>query len=213
MLSTTSKATIRYASRRLLSSNSKPPADAQSAFRPRRRPNRNYRPLSARGEKVSGPKQFFSKPDLVVLGQYPNARDKLERQFGPMVADAMRARVRDTTRLKNEDVTVEEYLKMADYMTAAPGSLEEKQGERRALALDAWDEDDRVSFMANLDEMVEEARIESLGLGDNEYKEKGPLSAKNAILAKIDDQIRELEENVDDEGELADPLQLAHGQW
>jgi hypothetical protein len=215
MLATTAKNTLRQASRRFLSSSSN--GGAAEPFRPRRRPNRNYRPLTARGPSKKGPRipLDFGKRDPVELGNFPNARDELERDFGPEIADALRDRVR--AKRLGKEVSTDEFLQMADYMTAAPGTLEEKQGERRAMALDAWDEDDRDSFMEHLDDMVEKARVDSLGLGDIEYKEDDELGAngkpKNAAMAKMEEEIEEMEEEVDDNGDPVDPLQLAHGQW
>jgi hypothetical protein len=120
--------------------------------------------------------------------------------------------------LGGSGVSTDEYLQMADYMTAAPGTLEEKQGERRAMALDAWDEDDRDNFMEHLDDMIEKARVESLGLGDIEYKEGDDKldddgKVKNDAILKMEEEIEEMEEEVDDNGDPVDPLQLAHGQW
>ena len=186
------------------------------AFRPRRRPNRNYRPLTARGAKRSGPKDPLTDDSmgkqLATLGNHVDGRDSLERDFGPEIADALRDRAR-AKRLGSE-LSVDEYLQMADYMTSEPGTLEEKQGERRALALDAWDEEDRRVFVESLDELIEAARVEDLGLGDLEYEEEDEgASTKNAAMARIDEEIEEMEEEVDEEGELIDPLQLAHGEW
>lgn len=149
---------------------------------------------------------------LATLGNHVDGRDSLERDFGPEIADALRDRAR-AKRLGSE-LSVDEYLQMADYMTSEPGTLEEKQGERRALALDAWDEEDRRVFVESLDELIEAARVEDLGLGDLEYEEEDEgASTKNAAMARIDEEIEEMEEEVDEEGELIDPLQLAHGEW
>lgn len=193
-------------------------SSAGSAFKPRRRPNRNYRPLKARGSNKKGPKDPMTDDganrDPVSLGKYLNAGDKLERDFGPHVADALRARER-AHRLGGE-VTVEEYLQMADYLTAESGTLEDLQLERRGLAMDAWDEEDRAEFMANLEEMVEEARIESLDLGDIEYDDDEDEEGNNkteTLNSEIDSQIAEMEEEVDEDGEPVDPLQMAYGQW
>jgi hypothetical protein len=145
-------------------------------------------------------------------------RDELEQEFGPELADALRDRQR-TARQGN--VTVEEYLKMADYITSEPGSMEELQGERRALALDAWDEEDRKTFLENIDALIEEERVKSLELGDIEFpeeEEEEDEKAKKEREQKIkivsettkisEEEVEELDEELDDDGAPIDHLQL-----
>jgi hypothetical protein len=194
MFSRVTQLSLRYAGRRLQSSD---------AFRPRRRPNPNYRPLKPgpRGKVVE---DFATAWD---------AGDVIERDLGIVAAEAVRHQMR-VNRLEGGP-TVEEYLQMADYITAEPGTLEEKLGERRALALDPWGEDeDRDTFLQTVDELVEEARIEDLNLGANEYDDDTENETpREKATREMNDYIRDLEGEVDEEGEPIDPLRLAHGEW
>ena len=142
-----------------------------------------------------------------------DAGDVIERDLGFVAAEAVRHKMR-VNRLEGGP-TVEEYLQMADYITAEPGTLEEKLGERRALALDPWDEDeDRDTFLQTVDELVEEARIEDLNLGANEYDDETENETpRDKATREMSDYIRDLEGEVDEEGEPIDPLRLAHGEW
>lgn len=219
MLATSVKSsatTLRQASRRFLATS----GNGGDQFRPRRKPNHMYRPLKAKGPSKKGPKiaHDFGASEPPELGNYKEGRNKLERDFGPDIADALRSRQR-ANRLGSE-LTTEEYLSMADYMTAAPGTLEEQQSERKALALDAWDEDDRDNFLKNVDDMIEKARVDSLELDeyhyseedeDNQLDENGKV--KNAAILQMEKEIEAMEEEVDENGDPVDPLQLAHGQW
>ena len=142
-----------------------------------------------------------------------DASDVIERDLGIEASHAIRHQMR-VNRLGGEP-TAEEYLQMADYMTAEPGTLEEKLGERRALALDPWDDDeDRETFLQKVDELVEEVRIEDLNLGAHDYDDddKG-LTPRQKAVREINDYIADLEEDVDEEGDPIDPLRLAHGEW
>ena len=221
-------------SRRLFSDA--PPAP----FRPRRRPSENYRPVQIRRPTIPGPRDPLTYDPIgreeVILGEYAGARDPLERDFGPLVADMLRDRER-AKRLGGRELTVEEYLQMADYMTSEPGSLEEKQGERRALALDMWNDEDRDEFMATVDRLVESARIADLGLGDDdddddddddekhkddddddddheEQKvEKEADKPKRKKASEEEDDEDEDDFNLDSDGDAIDPARLVHGDW
>lgn len=194
MFSRVAQSSCRYVGRRLQSSD---------VFRPRRRPNRNYRPIKPVTQRVF---EEEDPPDW-------EPRDVIERDFGLEGADAIKDRMR-VKRLGGE-IGVEDYLQMADYMTAEPGTLEEKLGERRALALDMWENDgDRKAFLQDVDELVEEVRIEDLDLDCNEYDDdEANLSLRQKALREINDYISDLEGEVDEEGEPIDPLRLAHGPW
>jgi hypothetical protein len=141
-------------------------------FRPARRPNRKYRPISPRKKldeaslrsNAKNPLHDDIDPMRVELGKVKNPRDELEATFGPLAADVLRD-VRREMALKRkggEEDPFEEELRMADYLTARTGSTEDLVGERRALAFDIPDEKERVRFMEELDSLVEERQQEEL---------------------------------------------------
>lgn len=57
---------------------------------------------------------------------------------------------------------------MADYITAESGTTEDLVGERRALALDGWDDEDREEYLKEVDEFVEQERIKQMGFDEAE---------------------------------------------
>mmetsp|Transcript_4911 Transcript_4911/g.7097 ORF Transcript_4911/g.7097 Transcript_4911/m.7097 type:complete len:361 (+) Transcript_4911:130-1212(+) len=193
-----SKLCFQESNRRLMTSTSK------QTFRPRRRPNRAYRPLNPHG--ISKVKKRNILSDLTAgrgfaqIDDFPHPPDGLD-DYDADLADSIRER-----RLLNRaggDISIEEQLSMADYLTASPGSLEEMKGERRLLALDGMDEEARKSFKTNLDGMIEKLQLETIDLGQYEYPEE------ENDRVKIDGE----EEEVDRKGQPLDPLQLAYGQW
>ena len=198
-----------------------PPA----SFRPRRRPHKDYRPVKIPRPVVPGPRDPLTYDpegrEPIDLGEYLDGRDELERDFGPIIADGLR----DAMRRKRlgRDVTVEEYLQMADYMTAEPGSLEEKMGERRGMALDAWDETDRKQFLEALDEALEEVKLKDLAL-DDDYDDDKADSIQQDDKGKSASEMQEEEDDDDDEeeegdieldedGDPLDPNCMVHGPW
>ena len=222
-----------HGSRRLFSDNSRPPFPP---FRPRRRPHENYRPLQIQRPVTPGPRDPLTYDSMgreeIVLNEYEGARDELERDFGPIVADMLRERQR-AKRLGRE-VSVEEYLQMADYMTAKSGSLEDKQGERRAMALDLWDDEDRDEFLATVDKLVEEIRIKDLALDSDDFEqdeEEEEEEEEEEVMQgegdssefgeddeeddeeddDDDDDDDEDEVEVDADGDPIDPSRMAHG--
>lgn len=181
---------------------------SKETFRPRRRPNRAYRPLSPRG--VRKVKQRDILADLTAgrgfapMDDFQYPRDDLD-DYDADLAAAIRER-----RLLNRAggvFSTEEQLRMADYLTATPGSLAEMQGERRLMALDGMDEEARKSFKNNLNEMIEKFQLETINLGEDEYPEEEHDGSNPSKKADG------MEEEVDKKGEPIDPLQLAYGQW
>lgn len=158
-------------------------------FRPRRRSSPEYRPLSPRKVKTRGPIDPNTNPtylDNIVLGENDEGKDELESAFGPYAADAIRH-----SRQKRSQ-NIESSLRMADFMTARPGTTEHLVGERRAM-MDLWDNEDREEFMTGLDRLVEEERVRSMELGDDDMEPPHETDLK--------------------EDEEADPNQLVHGDW
>lgn len=181
---------------------------SKQAFRPRRRPNRDYRPLKPRGIRKVKKRNILS--DLTAgrgfnhVDDFQFDRDDLdEYDYDPDLLEAIRERRRDNRN--GGGITIEEKLRIADYLTAAPGSLEEMQGERRILALEGMDDEARKSFHNNMNRLVEDLTLDSLQLGENEYPDE----------EEVDDSkgSDKLPEEVDRRGQPVDPLRLAFGQW
>mmetsp|Transcript_13567 Transcript_13567/g.15083 ORF Transcript_13567/g.15083 Transcript_13567/m.15083 type:complete len:394 (-) Transcript_13567:50-1231(-) len=206
-------------------------SSSDGVFRPRRRPNPNYRPLKPlagpgfntnknKDNKIGGLFQSYNAKDNADEDNEDtfdyDSIDDIEETMGEDVANVLRDSQRNK-RLGTDGLTTEEYLSMADYMTAAPDSLEEKQIERRSLSMQAWDEDDRSTFVEELDKQIEECRydefnIESVTNYDDEDDGK-PKSAREQVNQQYDKIIQDAEQDVDEKGEKVDPLRLAHGQW
>jgi hypothetical protein len=177
---------------RLLSSGGK------SSFRPNRRPSRTYRPLDPKpSKKPKGPKEPFDVSRTIPTINMKNLKitdlseeDDLEA-FGPLAADAIRL----ARRHHEIEPDVETQLKMMDYFTSASGSTEDLVGERRVMALDAWDFEDREAFEAQVERLVEEERVNYLDLEPTEHVTDAQLQSKQ-----------------EDEN-MIPPNQLAHGDW
>jgi len=230
MLSRLVQQHVRQNSRRWLTTTTTTTNTTASsqAFRPRRRPNSLYRPLKAPGPSAIA---IASKGETTSEESGVNNKDKdkdkavnfddidfdsmdnLERHFGSNMANILRERKR-SQRLGGE-ISTEEYLQMADYMTAAPESLEEMQIERRALAMEAWDEEDHSEFVKELDRKIESLQYEQFELGDSEHEEESAkvLNVRDELMKKLENHRREADNAVDAIGEQIDPLQLVHGQW
>lgn len=192
---------------RFLSDN----ANADPApFRPRRRGSKNYRPLKARPLRKKGPIDPITLVEpgdgKVVLGAHPSD-DPLEADFGPLAADAIRYIEKERKERGGKPLDVEEELRMADYLTTEIGTTEHMVGERRALALTAWDEKDRSTFMKNLEEFLEEERKNEIIREDEDQEEEG------SELQLPEEEEEEDEQEVNAQGEVQDPNQLAFGEW
>lgn len=158
--------------------------------------------------KQKGPKEPFDisrKPDRIVSLDDIKITDMTEKDeleaFGPLAADVIRMARRHGDDLYNSETgsqfDVETQMRMMDYFTSEPGSTEELVGERRALAFDLWDFEDRDQFAADVDKAIEEERIASLDL---------PSTEKAA-------DSEELEQEDMSETSQIPPSQLAHGDW
>jgi hypothetical protein len=187
--------TMESSSIRCLSNNS---------FRPHRRPGKNYRGLPKplkKAAKVKGPKepQDISTPRPTIdfsKIRVTNADDEPLNDLsdlGPLASAAIR-------RLRQNNATgeldLETQLKMMDYFTSATGSTEDLVGERRALALESFEGEDRDELLAEIDRFVNQERVEYMDLPETE-----PIT--------LDDMKRE-----ESGGSTAiPPNQLAHGDW
>ena len=175
------------------------------SFRARRKASRGYRPTDPKATRQKGRKEPFdiskkanrivSLDDIKITDM--SEKDELEA-FGPLAADVIRSARRHGEDLYNSPpgskFDVETQLKMMDYFTSEPGSNEELVGERRALAFDLWDHEDRDQYMADVDKAIEEERVRSLHLPDPNPSDLGA-----------------------DDDDMSDTMipssQLAHGDW
>ena len=169
-------------------------SSSQKSFRPRRKPSQSYRPFRPKKVTQKGPKSGWdvSKPvPTIDLDNIPisdaTAEDELDA-FGPIMSDAIRyAR-------SGKSMDIEDQLRAMDYITAAPGSTEELVGERRAMAYDLWDHEDRAMFDQELSQFLEQTRIENMELD--------PVEPPKDI------------ERPGEDGAVRIPeTQLAHGDW
>lgn len=174
-------------------------------FKPRRRPSRNYRPVQPTGTPLKTQKRDSTLqnmprgPDTMPPYVLDDDADDAtwEDGFGPYAADALRDYKRSREIWGPEgQPDVEAQLRMADYVTAAAGSTEDLVGERRALAMGTWDEEDKIDFLKDLDAAVVEQRTKEMGLEDDDV---------------LDEDGDEIKDEGLEEGE--DPNQLAHGDW
>jgi hypothetical protein len=137
----------------------------------------------------------------IVIGEYEDASDELEETYGPFGADAIRHTIKEREERGGRPLDPEELLKMADYLTAESGTTEDLVGERRALALDGWDDDDREDYLREVDEFVEQERIKQMGFEEAEkaYSHTG-------------EEIESEDDEIDPEDER-DINQIAFGDW
>lgn len=138
----------------------------------------------------------------IVLGEVPDASDELEETYGPFGADAIRHTIKEREERGGRPLDPEELLKMADYITAEAGSTEDLVGERRALALDGWDDEDREEYIEEMNEFVEEERIKQMGLDEAEAKHS--YTGDEYDVDEYYDEDPEEERNIN---------QIAFGDW
>ena len=101
-----------------------------------------------------------------------------------------------TTTMSGNELDIESQLKMMDFFTSSPGSTEDLVGARRAVALEALQDEDPDHILQKIDEIVEQERLRYMDLPptdpitlDEMNKEAGTGSTK------------------------IPPNQLAHGDW
>eukprot|EP00525_Craspedostauros_australis_P013949 CAMPEP_0198113298 /NCGR_PEP_ID=MMETSP1442-20131203/5004_1 /TAXON_ID= /ORGANISM="Craspedostauros australis, Strain CCMP3328" /LENGTH=379 /DNA_ID=CAMNT_0043770355 /DNA_START=24 /DNA_END=1160 /DNA_ORIENTATION=+ len=172
-------------------------------FKPRRPASKKYRPIHAKPKKTKGPKHphdisknvpNIDMSNLKITDMDPHVDDaELDQVFGGAAADAIRHARRE---MRDGPMDLEMQLKMADYLTSPVGSTEDLVGERRALALDAWDHEDRDEILKEINDMIEKVRVEQLELEDT--------VVDPATLAK----------GATNDDENSVPVnRLAHGDW
>lgn len=180
-------------------------------FRPRRLPSREYRPAKTEAKKS---KDWSPGNDhkFVTLGNVRGARDELEAEFGPLAADVIRDIQRDRQRslLESDDDKIEEYLRMADYLTSQEGSTEDLVGERRALERDGLDDpQEREEFLERIEAFVRKQRIENMVTHEEEWQTplERPQNTSD-LFSSTDDAEQESDPDIN-----LLPNQLAHGEW
>lgn len=192
------------ASSRLLSSSS-------GKFRPRRRPGKNYRAAAASAMKKPHRKQQargVKDPNDVSTPPRPtidfsnikitdveddNDDDTTLLEFGNLAGGALKMLRRE---LEQGEMDLETKLKMMDYFTSAPGSTEDLVGERRILALETPDAQERLALMAEIDRLVEKERLDNMELPATE-----PIT------------MEDLEKEQSSGSTQIPHNQLAHGDW
>ena len=187
---------------------------SKKTFRPRRRPGKNYRAAGASAFKKTHPKQNPRGPkepndvstpprpmidfsnikitDVVDEEAYTSP-DELIAEFGNLTGGALRMARRE---LEQGEMDLETKLKMMDYFTSAPGSTEDLVGERRILAMETPDEQERLALMKEIDRLVEEERLNTMELPATE-----PIT------------VEDLEKEQSSGSTHIPHNQLAHGDW
>ena len=178
-------------------------------FRPRRRPDKKYRPIVIKKTK----KKHDFNP--VELGDVKNPSDELEETFGPAGADVIRD-VRREMELREQgmrDDPVEQELRMANYLAAPTGSLEDMVYERRALALEIPDEKEREEWVNKIESEINAEHEKIMGL-DEKSKDQVSVKSDDASDYDYDDETRNLDNELerDPDTEFYEN-QLAHGVW
>jgi hypothetical protein len=187
MIRSSSAFTLRLSSHRLFSSN---------AFKPRRRPNALYRPIVPKGMHLMHPNALTTNAPNTVKDE-----NSVEDDFQDWLEESIKEKERQQ-RLGG-GVSAEEYLRMADFMTAEEGSLEHLQGQRRALGLEQWDEEDRDKFEIDVDEFLEKKRLAA-------YSEHSLAESESQYVKNV---VEDGNFQLDEDGEPLDPNRLAYGTW
>lgn len=184
-------------------------------FQPKRRPDKSYRPVQIRKKQIrdtapGNPQKF------VELNPDGSVKD-LEAAFGSLGAEVVEA-VRNEREQKRQQADlggnfqrdeVEESLRMLDYYISDQGSLEDRVGERKALAADEPTEEGRAQFMAEMKQMVDEGTLRDLCLDPETVAKNYPT---NVITDS--DWVFDKDADKDDDPEVYfDPNQLAFGDW
>jgi small subunit ribosomal protein S5 len=186
----------------------------KGGFRPRRRPDHNYRPIKP------GPKKFFDpspgNDNKFINLDKPaeNPIDEYDENFGKLGGDFLRHfRKEREDALRNKTGyfdSAEEDLRMMDYYLAETGSIEDLVGQRRALAKDFANEQERVEYIAWLERLEDEDRRGNMRLDPPE-----PIEKTEKLFSPYENDEDEEENDDDDQDDetYLDPNQLAHGDW
>lgn len=204
----------------------------KKGFRPRRRPSPTYRPVRPGSKKR---KDWLPMNDskFVTLGQVENATDELDKRYGHAAASVIR-NLRNQSRLRSND-SVEDELRLADYMIAQSGTTEDLVMERR-MGMEAESKEEHAKFMEDMREFLLEGEQQLVYPDDVNYMP--PKPNKNKPFATVPTAGEGSGEEVDSEdpelvsdnftplftpkfltgfvirtSQRLDPNQLAHGEW
>jgi len=198
-------------------------ATSSKTFRPRRRPNKNYRPF--RSKNVVGRRLVDKFPELMTrLGEdVPGADNETAQQLGHTAGHLMEE-LKRSQAIKNSPGghlhdEMEEKLRMADYFTAEDGTTEALAFERRAM--ETWTDEQKKKFFEMRDMLVDKAEEISVtnDIYDNEERIlKEPKKSKNQELDKLFLSDEQYAEFYGGDGQSPqetnfEPNRRAHGEW
>lgn len=186
----------------------------KGGFRPRRRPDRNYRPIKPGAKKFFDPSPGNDHKFINLEKPAENPIDEYDENFGKLGGDFLRHyRKQREEALRNKAGyfdQAEEDLRMMDYYLAESGSLEDLVGERRALARDFDNEQERLEYLSWLSRLEDEDRRGNMRLDPPDVFNKTETLFSPYANEEGDDD----EDDDDRDPEVyLDPNQLAHGDW
>lgn len=196
--------------RRSMANNSK-----KGGFRPKRRPDKSYRPLQIPKKHIRDTSP--GNPHKYVEINPDGSLQDLEGAFGRLGAEVVEAIRNERDRKKrNYDLggnlhrdEAEESLRMLDYYISDQGSLEDRVGERKALSFDEPSEEGRARFVSSMEQMVKEGTLADMGLDPETIEKNFPPKVITDANWVVDDDA-----GGDDDPEVFfDPNQLAYGEW
>jgi hypothetical protein len=191
----------------------------KGGFRPKRQPNKNYRPLQIPKKRIRvaapGNPQTF-----VEVNPHTGAITDLEGAFGSLGAEVIESIRNERDRKRHQYKLggnlqrdeAEESLRMLDYYIADEGSLEDRVGERRALSIDEPTQSGRDKFVKYLDDFVKNQTLADMDLDPESINKEHPLKDYRSEEFANDPDADETEQE-DDPELMFDPNQLAYGQW
>lgn len=192
----------------------------KGGFRPKRRPDQKYRPVTAGPKRIRDPSPGNDHKFVELGGVVKNAKDELDSTFGTFGGDLIRQVHKQRARMQENqlphDDGIDEHLRMVDYYLAEKGTTEDLVGERRALAIDLDTDEERAEFLADLEKMAEEGRFRDLNLDDRSPTALREREKKKkeigGMVSPFQDDDGDDDDNKDPDVSL-DPNQLAHGDW
>jgi small subunit ribosomal protein S5 len=183
----------------------------RGGFRPRRRPDRSYRPIKPGAKKIIDPSPGNDHKFFDLGKPTENPIDEYDANFGKLGGEFLRhfRKQREAAYQNKQGYydKVEEDLRMIDYYLSESGSLEDMVGQRRALAKDFNTEQERSEYLAWLDRLESEDRRSNMRLDPPD-----PVGETENLFSRYGEDDEEDEVDRDPESYL-DPNQLAHGIW
>jgi hypothetical protein len=195
----------------------------KGGFRPKRRPDKNYRPLQIPKKRIRVAMPGNANTIVEVQPDTGAINDvDMEKAFGGPGAELIET-IRNERYRKLQQYKLgghlqprdeaEESLRMLDYYIADEGSLEDRVGERRALSIDEPTASGREKFAKYLDEFVKAQTLADMDLDPESIAKNYPIKKYRDMEFATDDS-GDAEDIEDDDPEVMfDPDQLAYGQW